>query len=1021
MPGSFGLGVGGLNVTIPNALTITGSGIQINYNPEFDPSKAPSNPSLGAMHGSDGLYHQKYLTISSATVSLPEFGVSAGVQPDTSAGLPGLTIWDNGFTIGTAFVTVSGSNGQPLTLGSILSFNNLTVSVKDFDVVFGQAINFNGSVSISTTGATFLPGKPVSASVSSTTAGQPAASATLQFSGGKVQSISFSVDTFSISVTSFVTFVGHKISIDTGASATQPLVTIGSVGAQIKLGSVLLSGQAQDFEFLGNGSFVPLKGFGVVLGVGTATGSSFMWPSWLPIQITQIGIQWPNGIQDDPADILLTLSASVTGIQGLGGLTFSGSVTGIQVDVGMLLKGEFPIVGIQSFGVSVAGNMFGGKLSASLLGGILKLDANGNMIAATDTTTTVVDRVFFLGLQGGFNFAGMSGFTIQMALSSLGPLGVQISVNLPEGILIDPDTGLSINNFTAGVKFFTSLPSITDPMQLNQPAFNVQATPILSDWQNQIQAQVVAQYKAIKTNPSLGGFLAAFTAPMTIIGSATIYSIYTSQQLFNGQVNVEFSTDGKFLVEGKLNFADNNLSISGKLYADLSKVASGSVTVLFLANIPDQVQLLTIDGSLRMGFENASGQQVTFKTTVPASAQPSAVLVGPRSNGNIGAGTINGEGTVDVTFPSNPYASTDPHFGSFSGTLNPSSVTVTSPPIQVSDGGMALDTTKVPLQISAFTYRFWLTGVTDANTASFVPSDVSFVQGRVSYTDGSGNVVFNQYGVDAASPPAATVLPSSPTVATLYHAAAVDVRLYPSVEAQFSTANLTSLVGQGGSTVQIAGPNSANYTPFQATLLGDGVTLEYEILIPAGTPFAAGQYTVTILPNKWSDSLSTSPNNLGASYSFSVVNVVAQVAGPFVTDTNLAVVPSTSVGALGQSTFFTVPSGYTQAGQTLPYIDVNFLPAPGRRSTTTRSSARSPGAVPRPPAHRPQRPRSPPSSRVRRACRQRSASPPCQSPSPRRPTRRGRCWSPPRSPGRSPTRCPTTPRWPRAASTTSAT
>ena len=36
---------------------------------------------------------------------------------------------------------------------------------------------------------------------------------------------------------------------------------------------------------------------------------------------------------------------------------------------------------------------------------------------------------------------------------------------------------------------------------------------------------------------------------------------------------VKISTDGKFLIVGKLNFAADNISISGRLYADLSKVA----------------------------------------------------------------------------------------------------------------------------------------------------------------------------------------------------------------------------------------------------------------------------------------------------------------------------------------------------------------------------------------------------------------------------------------------------------------
>ena len=70
---------------------------------------------------------------------------------------------------------------------------------------------------------------------------------------------------------------------------------------------------------------------------------------------------------------------------------------------------------------------------------------------------------------------------------------------------------------------------------------------------------------------------------------------------------VKFSTDGKILIVGKLNFAADNLSVSGRLYADLSKIASGEATVLFLADVPDQVRVLTLYGRLKMGFRNAVG------------------------------------------------------------------------------------------------------------------------------------------------------------------------------------------------------------------------------------------------------------------------------------------------------------------------------------------------------------------------------------------------------------------------------
>jgi len=62
------------------------------------------------------------------------------------------------------------------------------------------------------------------------------------------------------------------------------------------------------------------------LPTGSVRGS---WPSFLPIQIQAIGIQWPN-ISADPTNFKLILSASVTGIQGMNGMEFSGAITGIM-------------------------------------------------------------------------------------------------------------------------------------------------------------------------------------------------------------------------------------------------------------------------------------------------------------------------------------------------------------------------------------------------------------------------------------------------------------------------------------------------------------------------------------------------------------------------------------------------------------------------------------------------------------------------------------------------------------------
>src|SRR5262249_13844395 len=137
-------------------------------------------------------------------------------------------------------------------------------------------------------------------------------------------------------------------------------------------------------------------------------------------------------------NLVLRRSGSVAAIQGSPCLQLSGSVTGIVIDIGKLVRGEFPITDIQGISVSVTGNVFGGELNAALIGGILKIDANGRMIDPLDTITPVSDRVFFIGVQGGFKMAGAAGFTIRFALSDLGPLSVFINASLPTGILLEP-------------------------------------------------------------------------------------------------------------------------------------------------------------------------------------------------------------------------------------------------------------------------------------------------------------------------------------------------------------------------------------------------------------------------------------------------------------------------------------------------------------------------------------------------------------------------------------------------------
>ncbi len=105
--------------------------------------------------------------------------------------------------------------------------------------------------------------------------------------------------------------------------------------------------------------------------------------------------------------------------------------------------------------------------------------------------------------------------------------------------------------------------------------------------------------------------------------------------------------------------------------------------------------------------------------------------------------------------------------------------------------------------------------------------------------------------------------------------------------------------------------------------------MTFRYLIPADQSFPAGQYTVKIVPNQWGDSLSNAPDNLASSYTFKAVNVEAEVIGPFVMRPRAPIPTRPLPSVQSQPATYTVPTGYTAQGQTLPYIDVNFLPAPG--------------------------------------------------------------------------------------------
>ena len=347
---------------------------------------------------------------------------------------------------------------------------------------------------------------------------------------------------------------------------------------------------------------------------------------------------------------MLTVSASVGDIPGLP-FELSGTVDGLKIDCGLIAQGKFAVVDLAGFGVTVGGDFGGGKVQATLIGGIVKVDAQGKVIDPTDSTTPVDERVLFVGIDGKVEIAGM-GLELRLALSELGPLGVLLTVKVP--ILIEPTSGLTINELTGGIEFYTSLPTISEPEELRGKAFADATQVDEATWMATVKQQVATQVRLLRENPNQSSWASAFTSPMVITAGATLSSSNAGgPDTFNAKVQLRVATDGKIFASGKFRFFNNRLVVKGKIYADLTQVAKGNAKILFLGEAPviedyPDLRFLVVKGKFEMRFLDANGQQMDFGAST--NPNPSANLAFPGSGATLGLQKMQGNRYIDVEF-----------------------------------------------------------------------------------------------------------------------------------------------------------------------------------------------------------------------------------------------------------------------------------------------------------------------------------------------------------------------------------
>ena len=514
------------------------------------------------------------VTVASGSASLPQEGVSGSIT--------GLTITNDGFHLDSATLAETDSTKPFSAFGGKFTITDPSVSLTNFGYSISAGASFNSDLTLTATEIDFNPTTSVSIAATNLIATISFTTTNLghfTFTAGTVKS------TISVRSESSLTLTASNIAFDSSPAPNGYIAQFGTLTADVKAGSFNVTGSGQDFAIDANGDFVTQPGFGVSLDL--TASSQIEWPSWLPIQIKNLGVTWPD-FQTDPSDFTLDLSASIdTSIAGTS-MKVSGSVDGAVIDVGLLEQGKFPITGLNGLSVSLSGQLFGVALTGTAFFDILDVDASGNPIV--NDSTPVANRIFYGGIEGGISFAGAAGFEVRLGISSLGPLDAFLEVQTP--ILLDPENGLAVTDLYGEIEFDQTLTPLANASDLaNDPDLTPPTTQTDAQWEKQLMGQVANQAAAAATGMNV------LTQPITITAGATFYDEFATQNAFTLAANVKFDTTGKFLAFGTLTLGDE-ASIQAAMYVDLSQVAQGQATILLYAQAPVQAPILTFYGSL---------------------------------------------------------------------------------------------------------------------------------------------------------------------------------------------------------------------------------------------------------------------------------------------------------------------------------------------------------------------------------------------------------------------------------------
>ena len=367
--GGFDITAVAFEVNVPGILTGDAAGLELTYNP------AATGP-------------QQLFKADELNVEVPALGLKGAFDPTETT--PALVVRTDGFAFGRGTPTKLGR----FAVGGVVTITDPFVRLTDFSFSTNTGVHM-GAFAVGAAGVAVTP-----AGGAFTLTGEDATAEIGFDPAGGVDRFTLTIGSLEADIKDIVTLSSTDVAFTPAATGTDPLLTVGeaTVALAISGAGINLSGTAGGFSVAGNGAVTGPHTLSATLAFDGTTGGKLKLPTFRPFRIEHVTLDWP-AFDTRPDFFQINLSARVFGT--IGPITFEGGVDNLQIDPFKLAAGQFPIVGLAGFSVGVSGNLFGGEISGVVVGGIVKLDAEGN--ALDDTATEFTSTVFYAGIDGSFS------------------------------------------------------------------------------------------------------------------------------------------------------------------------------------------------------------------------------------------------------------------------------------------------------------------------------------------------------------------------------------------------------------------------------------------------------------------------------------------------------------------------------------------------------------------------------------------------------------------------------------------